>query len=333
LPLVIDARPRGLSGPLAAAPLDGGCVLDHLAGHAEALDPRGTVRVVVEPGDDLRGLLDRRRFVITDEPPGATDFVLRADRLYDRGRLRRAYRRGRDAGSAVLWRLDGPHGLTGAADELERRRSYQPLGRYWALAPARAIARALAPTRVRPNAVTLTASAVFLLGAALVAYGPGGVVVNAASALALAVALVLDTSDGHLARLQGTASAFGRWLDGWLDEVGDMALHAAAAWAAFGRTGAVGWLLIGMLYGMGKFVFVAATSGEVQPAGGPAPGSSADPGLPVRLVRLAGHADIRWHLWIALAALGRLELALAAYAAYYPARALVVAGRKAVRHA
>ena len=38
--------------------------------------------------------------------------------------------------------------------------------------------------------------------------------------------------------------------------------------------------------------------------------------------RLAGHADVRWHLWIVLALLGRLDLALVAYAAYFPLRAL-----------
>ena len=46
-----------------------------------------------------------------------------------------------------------------------------------------------------------------------------------------------------------------------------------------------------------------------------------------------GHADIRWHLWIALAALGRLDVALAIYAAYFPARALAGALRKGVRYA
>jgi hypothetical protein len=45
------------------------------------------------------------------------------------------------------------------------------------------------------------------------------------------------------------------------------------------------------------------------------------------------HADVRWHLWIVLAALGRMDLGLAAFAAYYPARAVAGAVRKAVRHA
>jgi hypothetical protein len=54
--------------------------------------------------------------------------------------------------------------------------------------------------------------------------------------------------------------------------------------------------------------------------------------LPHKVVRLAAHADVRWHLWIVLAALGRLDWALAAYAVYFPARALAGALRKAARH-
>jgi hypothetical protein len=47
---------------------------------------------------------------------------------------------------------------------------------------------------------------------------------------------------------------------------------------------------------------------------------------------LAGHADVRWHLWIVLAAIGRLDVALVAYAFYYPARAMAGAVRKAAHH-
>ena len=216
---------------------------------------------------------------------------------------------------------------------MTRRQSYQPLGRYWALEPARRLARALAPTRVRPNAVTLAAATLMLAAAAVVAFAGTGLYANLAAAGALALALVLDTADGHLARLQGTASAFGRWLDAWLDELCDMALHAAIAWSAFARTGAAAWLLAGMLYAMGKYVFVVGDDGG--------PGGEDDASSPraserslVRdAVQLAGHADVRWHLWIVLAAAGRLDVALAAYAVYFPARTLLGAARKAVRHA
>ena len=50
-------------------------------------------------------------------------------------------------------------------------------------------------------------------------------------------------------------------------------------------------------------------------------------------MRLIGHADVRWHLWIVLALAGRLDVALAAYAGYFPARAFAGAVRKGVRYA
>ncbi len=343
--LVIDARPRGPRGPLAGEQVRGRSVLEHLLDVAETL-PAGPGPVAVHARLDehpaLAAAVAARpagRFVLAVGPPSEGAAVLRSDRLYDPHRLRRALRRGKDPESAVIWRLDRPGALAGAGDELTRRQTYQPLGRFWAIGPARRLAAALAPTRVRPNAVTLAAAGLMLAAAGLVASGRAGVVANLGAALALAAALVLDTADGHLARLQGTASAFGRWLDAWLDEVCDMALHAAIAWSAFARTGAAGWLLMGMLYASGKYVYLVGVSEDRAGGGGggsaaaakmtPAPSRS-----PARdVVRLAGHADVRWHLWIALAAAGRLDAALAAYAVYFPARTLLAAARKAVGRA
>jgi phosphatidylglycerophosphate synthase len=145
---------------------------------------------------------------------------------------------------------------------------------------------------------------------------------------------VLDTADGHLARLQGTSSAFGRWLDSWLDEVCDMALHAAVAWSAFAQTGQPFWLLAGIAYASGKFIFFVGAAEQAE-AASPDRGTPAlltdRPSRLVSLVRFLGHADLRWHLWIVLAAMGRLELALVAYAIYYSARSVAMAARKAVR--
>ena len=95
-----------------------------------------------------------------------------------------------------------------------------------------------------------------LSAAALIAVGPSGWIGRVTVALSLAVALVLDTADGRLARLQGTSSAFGRWLDQVLDELADMALHAAIAWAAFCRDGRPVWLLLGIIYASGKYLFL-----------------------------------------------------------------------------
>ena len=187
-----------------------------------------------------------------------------------------------------------------------------------------------------------------LSAAALIAVGPGGWIGRVTVALSLALALVLDTADGRLARLQGTSSAFGRWLDQVLDELADLALHAAIAWAAFNRDGQPIWLLLGIIYASGKYLFLIQSllGDELEgPKNDPATvlaTSGQSPELKPRregldrltgLVRLVGHADVRWHLWIVLALAGRLDVALAAYAVYFPARAFAGAVRKGVRHA
>jgi len=162
-----------------------------------------------------------------------------------------------------------------------------------------------------------------------------------ASAIALAGALVLDATDGRLARSQGTSSALGRWLDTMLDETGEMLLHAAIAVTAAWRFESPVWLGVGMLYGMGKYLFVLSNdewnrATEDAEAGRPKPVKmpmDAEPNWssPVWWFRRLGHADLRWHLWIGTALIGRLEWALAVYAAYFPARAVAGAFRKVRR--
>jgi CDP-alcohol phosphatidyltransferase-like enzyme len=336
--LVIDARPKGPRGPLAGELVLGRCVLAHLLDLAMVLDEDAIViHARPEEHQRLRALVADRpsgRVVFAPGSPSEGAIILRTDRLYDLGRLRRAIRGGREPESAAIWRLDRPTGLAGAEAELIRRQTYQPLGRFWALGPACVLARFLCPTKVRPNALTLASAALMLGSSAVVAFAPPGTVARVATVVALALALVLDTADGHLARLQGTASEFGRWLDVLLDELSDMALHAAIAWAAFARDHAPAWLVLGMLYGMGKYVFMAGNEGwrGGDSVGGPPATLAIPPTGPRAWVRWAGHADVRWHLWIGLAALGRLEVALIAYAAYFPARTVAGAIRKAARH-
>ncbi|MEO6808766.1 MAG: CDP-alcohol phosphatidyltransferase family protein [Isosphaeraceae bacterium] len=337
--VVIDARPRGPQGPLASELVLGRPVLAHLVELAGALGA-GSVAVHARVDDHARyrGLVDpdqRVSVVFATGPPPEGSAVLRTDRLYDEARLRKALRRGRDPESAVVWRLDRPSSLAGADAELIRRRTYQPLGRFWALGPARQLARRLQPTSVRPNGLTAASGLLMLVGASIVAFADQKGVACWATALVLALALVLDTADGHLARLQGTASDFGRWLDACLDELGDMALHAAIAWAAFVRDAHPGWLLLGMAYAMGKYLFVVSNAAWPTSGGsGAEPGAVASrPGILRRMIHGIGHADVRWHLWIVLAALGRLDAALAAYALYFPARSIAGAWRKMTHHA
>jgi phosphatidylglycerophosphate synthase len=295
----------------------------------------------------LAGLSLEERVRFVSSPPRADATVLRTDRFYDQARLKRGLLSGRSPETAVLWRLDRIESLLTAEEELIRRLNYQPLGKYWAFPIARRLAERLRSTWVRPNLLTLLAAALMFLAAWLVASGTGAWLQRVGVALALALALVLDTADGRLARLQGTSSAFGRWLDQILDELADLTLHAAIAWAAYSATGLVSWLVVGIVYASSKYLFLVQSllgdelerdgSGSARQPAALAQralgGRSGGIGRLAALGRAVGHADVRWHLWIMLAIAGRLDVALAVYACYFPARAAAGAVRKAVRYA
>ena len=246
---------RGRAGPARARPP---------ARPGVELVPDGEPVVVharPEEHRELRELVAERRgrgvVLVTGPPPAdAADPADRSASTIARGSAAACVAEA-IAESAVIWRLDRPEALLGgrggadAAADLSAARAStgrSPWPGGWR--------ERLRPTRVRPNAVTLASAALMLAAAAIVAAGRGWLGGGRWRRPALALALVLDTADGHLARLQGTTSAFGRWLDQVLDELGDMALHAAIAWAAFARDGRPVWLVLGHGLRMGKYLFL-----------------------------------------------------------------------------
>jgi phosphatidylglycerophosphate synthase len=352
--LVIDARPRGPHGLLAVEEVLGKSVLGRLFDLATENVPAREPIVVharAEEHDMLRALTadaSHTDVVFVNGPPRADATVLRTDRLYDPVRLKRSLRRGHSPESAVVWSLDRPESLSTAEQELARRLTYQPLGKYWAFPLAERLADRLCPTSVRPNAVTIASGVLMIAAAVLVAAGVGELFGRSVVALFLAAALVLDTADGRLARLQGTCSAFGQWLDQVVDELVDLALHAAIAWAAFRSHGSPIWLVVGIIYASGKYLFLVQSllgneleKGDKRPttlAAAEGLGTESGQGNQTvdriaGVVRLLGHADLRWHLWIVLALVGRLDVALAAYAGYFVLRSLAGVIRKGVRYA
>ncbi len=96
---------------------------------------------------------------------------------------------------------------------------------------AHLIVLALWPTRVRPEALVLTHTAIGLLAAWLVARGPAG---DVPAALLLQLKTVLDNADGQLARAKGWTSELGRYLD----TLGDFTVNAGLFAALAVRTGA-----------------------------------------------------------------------------------------------
>ncbi|HLQ66882.1 MAG TPA: CDP-alcohol phosphatidyltransferase family protein [Candidatus Limnocylindrales bacterium] len=99
-------------------------------------------------------------------------------------------------------------------------------GRSWFLP----IARWLAARKVTPDALTIAGLAFSLLAAMLFARGDflGG-------AFVLALTGLCDMLDGDVARLSGTATPFGAFLDSTLDRAGEGALFAGLATYYFTR--------------------------------------------------------------------------------------------------
>lgn len=78
-----------------------------------------------------------------------------------------------------------------------------------------------------PNAVTLVATGIGLIAAAV--FGLGSYAAGVAGALLFQLAAVIDCCDGEVARLTFTESQFGAWLDIAMDNVVHMAIFAGIA--------------------------------------------------------------------------------------------------------
>lgn len=83
---------------------------------------------------------------------------------------------------------------------------------------ANLVVRLLAPTRVQPDQVTFSSGLAALLAGAVIATAdaPWQLVLGASLFFG---SVVLDCSDGQLARLRGSSTFAGRALDGWVDVV------------------------------------------------------------------------------------------------------------------
>ena len=112
------------------------------------------------------------------------------------------------------------------------RRSDGPVSRYLNRPISTRISMAVAPLRLAPDAVSVMASLLALLAAALLAAGRG-----LAGGILTQLASVVDGLDGETARLQVRARAAGAFLDGMLDRLGDTAiLCGLGLWALEGST-------------------------------------------------------------------------------------------------
>lgn len=91
----------------------------------------------------------------------------------------------------------------------------------------RVIAAAASQTRATPDQVTAASFVAFLGGAALLVAVPPGVAMAVGAMLLFQLGFALDSADGQLARLRGTGSSAGEWLDHVVDSARHLLFHLA----------------------------------------------------------------------------------------------------------
>ncbi|WP_084961694.1 CDP-alcohol phosphatidyltransferase family protein [Thermoactinospora rubra] len=95
-------------------------------------------------------------------------------------------------------------------------------------------------TRLTPNAITAASMVLGLLAAVCFAAGQ-----LAAGAIVFYFSFLVDCVDGKIARLKGTGTPFGVWLDFIGDRVREMCCAAGLAYGQYAATGNDGYILLG----------------------------------------------------------------------------------------
>ncbi|NMO53321.1 CDP-alcohol phosphatidyltransferase family protein [Actinoplanes sp. TBRC 11911] len=120
-----------------------------------------------------------------------------------------------------------------------RERTYKPVDAWWTVLLvdplASRLVRVVAPhKRITPNLLTVIATLIGLVAAAFFAQGSRWWLV--VGAVLFHLSFVVDCMDGKIARLNGTGSLFGQWLDYVFDRVRVLACAFALMGGQYART-------------------------------------------------------------------------------------------------
>jgi phosphatidylglycerophosphate synthase len=135
----------------------------------------------------------------------------------------------------------------------------EPIDLYVHRPLAYVLARALLPTPISPNLVTIASMVLGVYGAVLIVLGTPNHFQWAA--LCVFLSTVFDCADGQLARMRKTSSVIGRMLDGTADVIVTAAITVTAAIYLFHKYGAehswLGWAAV-------LFTLVAGVATSIQ---------------------------------------------------------------------
>lgn len=187
----------------------------------------------------------------------------------------------------------------------------------------RVLAAGAASIGIGPNAVTLISSAVTAAALVVLIISPITAISGVAVAALLVLGFALDSADGQVARLTGTSSPAGEWLDHVVDAGKMVAVHAAVLIALWRDGAEPAWFAVALAYQFVSVVFFAAlTLFSLLHRGDRAPAAAATPST-LRAVALLpadyGILALAFVLW------GWQPVFLIAYALLFAATTVIAA--------
>ncbi|MGW9627795.1 CDP-alcohol phosphatidyltransferase family protein [Microbacterium sp. NPDC055521] len=126
----------------------------------------------------------------------------------------------------------------------------RPLGRVFAAMAA--------STGIGPNGVTALSAVVTAAGLVLLIVAPASAATGVGVAVLLVLGFALDSADGQVARLTGTNSPAGEWLDHVVDAGKMVAVHGAVLIALWRDGVDPAWCAVALAYQFVSVVFFAA---------------------------------------------------------------------------
>lgn len=211
-----------------------------------------------------------------------------------------------------------------------------PISRWYVRPFAELVADRLADSWLRPSHVTVLGLSCGLAAAGSLTLWPTALYI---AAIFVLLGWFCDRLDGALARRQRSASTWGAWLDANADELVDLGVHAAVAYASAVMTATAWPWVFYVAFVFGKYQLMHGLSSERDIVAATASARSDDDaskgpqqsGWVNFLYHLPANADVRLHLLVFALLTGWLQTELLVLALYYNARWVVRVGLVARR--
>ena len=218
----------------------------------------GFDRIYVYAGDGAQMDLSTFKNAFPFQMIGSLDqsgnaITVEVDAVYHPGRLLRSLKKRARIERSILWRLNNDKDFEYAQILLNKTHFY-PIGRYYIVPFAKYLARLFQKFNINANSVTFLCAGVGLLVcAALLSYND---IFVRLSFIGVLVWWLLDHVDGHLARLRYEQSKLGTFLDSFLGSLLLHMMHFALSLGLYFKTGSVLYLIVGIFYMFGNFMFI-----------------------------------------------------------------------------